>query len=118
MTGSQPHAGYDSVQGSPVLVEKGAALIGDFKQLARAVRCRGADLLQLLQQGEGGVDRTGTRGLGAAEFLLDLFYELVAVTGFLGDEGQQHQAQVAGPEDPAAATATPEAAASTGPLDV
>ena len=118
VTRSQAHAGYDSVQSGPVVVEKRTALLGDFKQLARTVRCRGADLLQFLEQGEGGIDRAGTGGVGAAEFLLNLFYELIAVTGFLGDEGQQHEAQVARPEDSAAATATPEAAASTGPVAV
>ena len=74
-------------------------------------------MIQLLQQRERGVDGAGTRGVGAAEFLLDLLDQLVPVAGLFGDQREQHQAQVAGAENPAAAAATEAAAtASAGPF--
>src|ERR1700677_1958951 len=116
MASSEPHPRYDSVQSGSVFIEKSTTLVGDLEQLPRAVGSGGTDLLHFFEQGEGGVDRTGARGIGAAEFLLNFFDELVAVAWLLGDEREEHQAQVAGSKDTTSAAAAPKAAASTGPV--
>ncbi len=75
----------------------GAALVGNAVQLLGAVRLhRGvADLLQI---SEGGVDHAGAGRVEAAGTLFQRLDDLVAVAGFLRQQGQDQQLQLAGAE--------------------
>ncbi len=66
-----------------------------------------ATIAQLFEQGQGRVDDAGTGAIGAAQAILDGLDQFIAVAGLLGDQGQEHIAQVALFED---ALAPPEMA--------
>src|SRR5690606_17199070 len=72
-----------------------------------------ARVAHLLEQGECGIDRARTGGIGALEHVLDGADQLVAVARLLCDQGQQHQLEVAVAEHASgtrpAAVAAPEA---------
>src|SRR5262249_47380428 len=96
--------------------ELGGAGLGDREWLARPLRRRLLDLSHVLQQGQGRVDHAGARHVAAAAQLFDGPDQLVAMTRLVSDQLEQHQAQLARVEHPAAATAA--AIVSLGPATV
>src|SRR5690606_42998 len=69
--------------------------------LAPAVLGDRADEALVLQHGQGGVDHSGARPVGAARAVLQLAHQLVAVARLLGAPGEHHEAQVAMLKEPA-----------------
>src|SRR5262245_14174853 len=110
--GGEIHARERAGQRGFVLGEMATAGRRDLEQALGALGGRGFHVAQFFEQRERGIHGAGAGRIAAAELLLQLLDELVAVTRFLVDEAEQHQAQIAGAEHPAAtATATAERAA-------
>ena len=72
-------------------------------------------MTEVLEQGQGRVDHAGAGPIDTPGRLGDRADQIVAMPGLLGDQRQQHEAQVAATEIPASTTAmsTAVAAAST-----
>src|SRR5207247_4994142 len=99
----------DGIDEGAIGGQKRGALLGYRIELAGAFGGLGTQIPELLEQGQGRVDHTGTGAVRTAELLLDRLDQLVAVARFFGDQMQQHIAQIAvveeAPEPPAAAAA-------------
>src|SRR5690606_30549937 len=94
--GRRLHAPHHRFDGLAVAVEERAPLVGDDVTLAPAgAVVVDARMAHLLEQGQGGIDRTRAGGVGAVEHVLDGADQLVAVARLLLDQGQQHQFEVA-----------------------
>jgi hypothetical protein len=66
-------------------------------------------MAKLFEHGQGRVDHAWAGTVAAADRFLDRLDDLVAVTGLLGDERQNHEAKIAmieNPAEPAAAAMT------------
>ncbi len=108
--GDLRHPREDLVDDGLVGGEEPAAPSTGYRELlARALGGVGPDVAELLEQGQRRVDHPGARAVEPAEFLLDRLDQLVAMTRLLGDQAEQHIAQIAvveeAPEPAAAASA-------------
>src|SRR5215472_15420697 len=89
------HPAEDPLDDGFLLVERGRAGLGDAVELLAALGVLHGDVAELFEQGQRRVDHAGARRIGAPDLVLDGLDDLVAVTGRLADQLEDHEAQVA-----------------------
>src|SRR5205814_9280121 len=95
----------DGVDDGTIGRQEGSTVLGDGIKLLGAARGLEAHIAELFQEGQRRIDDARARAVHAAELVLDGLDQLVAVAGLLGNQLEQHVAQIAVVENAAAAAA-------------